>query len=64
MGIMAGAPMGRDLRNVRQVLCVGGIFLHCHGEERFHDSLQGVVRGITYRLVSGDYLDFKPVKIL
>ena len=27
-------PMGRDLRNVRQVLCVGGIFLHCHGEER------------------------------
>lgn len=26
--------MGRDLRNVRQVLCVGGIFLHCHGEER------------------------------
>ena len=32
MGIMAGAPMGRDLRNVRQVLCVGGIFLHCHGE--------------------------------
>lgn len=29
-----GAPMGRDLRNVRQVLCVGGIFLHCHGEER------------------------------
>ena len=34
MGIMAGAPMGRDLRNVRQVLCVGGIFLHCRGEER------------------------------
>lgn len=40
------------------------IYSHCHGEERFHDSLQGVVRGITYRLVSGDYLDFKPVKIL
>ena len=34
MGIMAGAPMGRDLRNVRQVLCVGGIFLHCKGQER------------------------------
>lgn len=34
MGIMAGAPMGRDLRNVRQVLCVGGIFLHCSGKER------------------------------
>ena len=40
------------------------IYSHCHGEERFHDSLQGTVRGITYRLVSGDYLDFKPVKIL
>lgn len=40
------------------------IYSHCHGEERFHDSLQGVVRGITYRLVSGDYLDFKPVRIL
>lgn len=34
MGIMAGAPMGRDLRNVKQVLCVGGIFLHCEGKER------------------------------
>lgn len=40
------------------------IYSHCHGEERFHDSLQGTVRGITYRLVSGDYLDFRPVKIL
>ena len=34
MGIMAGAPMGRDLRMVRQVLCVGGVFLHCEGAER------------------------------
>lgn len=34
MASWPGAPMGRDLRNVRQVLCVGGIFLHCHGEER------------------------------
>lgn len=40
------------------------IYSHCHGEERFHDSLHGTVRGITYRLVSGDYLDFKPVRIL
>lgn len=28
MGIMAGTAMGRDLRNVRRVLCVGGIFVH------------------------------------
>ena len=34
MGIMAGAPMGRDLRMVRQVLCVGGIFTHCDGKDR------------------------------
>ena len=36
MGIMAGAPMGRDLRNVRQVLCVGGVFHHCSGEDRLN----------------------------
>jgi len=34
MGIMAGAPIGRDLRMVRQVLCVGGIFYHNKGPER------------------------------
>lgn len=28
MGIMAGTAMGRDLRNVERVLCVGGIFVH------------------------------------
>lgn len=33
MGIMAGTAMGRDLRNVRRVLCVGGIFVHT-GEEQ------------------------------
>ena len=34
MGIAPGTPIGRDLRHVNQVLCVGGIFLHCHGKER------------------------------
>ena len=28
MGIMAGTAMGRDLRNVERVLCVGGLFVH------------------------------------
>lgn len=28
MGIMAGTAMGRDLRHVHRVLCVGGIFVH------------------------------------
>lgn len=33
MGIMAGAAMGRDLRNVEKVLCVGGIFVHSDKEK-------------------------------
>lgn len=28
MGIMAGTAVGRDLRNVKTVVCVGGIFAH------------------------------------
>ena len=40
------------------------IYAHCHGQERFHDSLLGNVNGIKYSLVSGDYLDFKPLRIL
>ena len=40
------------------------IYAHCHGKERFHDSLMGNVNGVKYSLVSGDYLDFVPMKIL
>ncbi|WP_044915011.1 metallophosphoesterase [Butyrivibrio sp. WCE2006] len=40
------------------------VYAHCHGKERFHDSLLGKVDGINYSLVSGDYLDFKPQRIL
>ena len=40
------------------------VYAHCHGKERFHDSLLGNVDGIKYSLVSGDYLDFKPALIL
>jgi len=32
------------------------IYAQCHGEHRFHDSLEGRHHGITYRLVSGDRL--------
>ncbi len=39
------------------------IYAHCHGESRFHDSIQGEFRGRTYHLVSGDYLRWKPLKI-
>ncbi len=40
------------------------VYSHCHGIEHFYDSFQGNVNGIEYRLVSSDYLKFKPVKIL
>ena len=40
------------------------IYAHCHGESRFHDSVQGEYRGRMYCLVSGDYLRWKPLKIL
>lgn len=33
MGIMAGTAMGRDLRNVERVLCVGGIFTYSDSEK-------------------------------
>jgi len=40
------------------------IYAHCHGRTRFHDSLEGTVHGVEYRLVSGDYLLWRPVRIL
>ncbi len=40
------------------------VYSHCHGENHFHDSIQGRHNGILYTFVSGDYLDFMPVKIL
>ncbi len=40
------------------------IYAHCHGESRFHDSIEGEKNGILYRLASGDYLRWKPLKLL
>lgn len=40
------------------------IYSHCHGKERFQDSFLGEVDGIEYLLVSGDYLKFRPERIL
>ena len=40
------------------------IYAHCHGESRFHDSIEGRLHGIMYRLVSGDYLRWMPEQIL
>ena len=40
------------------------IYAHSHGESRFHDSLEGEKNGVVYRLVSGDYLRWQPLKLL
>ena len=40
------------------------IYAHCHGQKRFRDSIQGRYKGRIYRLVSGDYLNWEPLKIL
>ena len=40
------------------------IYAHCHGETRFHDSIEGEKNGVFYKLVSGDYLNWMPEKIL
>ena len=40
------------------------IYAHSHGESRFYDSILGMHNGIRYSLVSGDYLKWKPCKVL
>ncbi len=40
------------------------VYAHCHGESRFHDSIEGERNGVRYSLVSGDYLKWKPLKLL
>lgn len=40
------------------------IYAHCHGQSRFYDSILGEHHGIRYSLASGDYLKWKPLKIL
>lgn len=40
------------------------IYSHCHGESRFGDSIRGNFHGISYMLVSGDYLKFHPALVL
>ena len=40
------------------------VYSHCHGESRFGDSIRGNFQGISYMLVSGDYLNFHPALVL
>ena len=40
------------------------IYAHCHGETRFHDSIEGDFHGIRYSLVSGDFRKWEPMRVL
>ena len=40
------------------------IYAHCHGEARFHDSIEGERNGVLYSLASGDYLRWQPMRVL
>ncbi|MGN1318320.1 MAG: metallophosphoesterase [Lachnospirales bacterium] len=40
------------------------IYGHLHGVNSFYSSYQGNVDGVNYSLVSADFLNFKPIKIL
>ncbi len=40
------------------------IYSHCHGRRRYADSIRGYFHGIEYKLVSSDYLNFIPDRIL
>ena len=40
------------------------VYSHCHGRRQYGVSLRGYYNGIRYRLVSSDYLEFVPERIL
>lgn len=40
------------------------VYSHCHGAARYQDSFHGEVNGVTYHLVSSDYLKFRPELIM
>lgn len=40
------------------------IYAHCHGEERYHDSIEGNFHGVEYHLASGDFLKWVPMKVM
>jgi predicted phosphohydrolase len=40
------------------------LYGHLHGREAFKKGVKGVHGGVNYRLVSADYLDFKPLRIV
>lgn len=48
------------LEELGVALCVYG---HLHGRHAHRTAVEGEVRGVHYRLIACDYLDFRPVKV-
>ena len=67
-GLLVGTSSGANVFAAMQMAEKYGaeqvIYSHCHGRERYDDSFKGEVNGIMYRLVSSDYLKFRPERIL
>ena len=39
------------------------VYGHLHGQQAFRKGIMGEYRGVRYRLVSGDFLDFRPLLV-
>ena len=40
------------------------VYGHLHGQQAYKKGIMGAYAGITYSLVSGDYLDFRPLRVM
>ena len=40
------------------------VYGHLHGRENFKNGFEGIKNNIEYRLVSADYIDFTPIRIV
>ena len=59
-----GYPDSCFTRFAREIGAKCLVYSHLHGRERFADSLRGEYGGVEYFLVSADYLEFKPFRLL
>lgn len=59
-----GYPDSCFTRLAKEYGCEMVVYSHLHGKERFADSLTGMHDGIMYQLVSADYLNFSPMKLM
>ena len=59
---------GRECPEMMDVLLQCGIkrcyYGHLHGKEKFRRGIKGVLNGVEYKLVSLDYLDARPLRLI